>query len=282
MIETVIGRQHKPDPRAQVGATLDAILADAYRRTDAPVAFVSIDHLDRADSHITIRHLQKDGTLTLKTLIYDGATGAFVMEKPTLGTRPSIGGSVFELMGPLHFGNFAGWWSKAVWFALGAASAYVTWSGLLLWIRRREDQSLWRGFGRLTAWIGAGLPLAMAVSAVAFFLTLRVGTTLFWTPAAFLIAAAFALLPTFFARADRVAPLLFCATGVALIALPVLRLATGGPGWVVAIAAGQTAIPVLDILVIIGGAACLLPARTFMRRGEARREQPGSWAQPAE
>ena len=103
MIETLIGVQRTPDPRPQVGASLDTILADAYRRADAPIAFVSIDHWDRADAHITIRHFQKDGALTLTTLTYAGATGAFIAEKPNLGTRPSIGGSVFALMGAAAF-----------------------------------------------------------------------------------------------------------------------------------------------------------------------------------
>jgi uncharacterized iron-regulated membrane protein len=290
MIEALIGMQKQSDPRPQVSASLDTILTDAYRRADAPVAFISIDHWDRADAHITIRHLQKDGALMMTTLTYAGATSAFIAEKPILGTKPSVGGSAFALMGPLHFGNFAGWWSKAIWFALGAASAYVTWSGLALWVRRREEKPGWRALGRLTAWCGAGLPFAMAASAVAFFLTLQAGTAAFWTPAAFLIAAALALLPALIARADRIAPLLFGATGIVLLALPVLRIATGGPGWPVAFAAGQLAIPALDILLSIGSIACLLPARTFFRAPETTEAQPRSptrapsrsWAQPAE
>ncbi len=143
----------------------------------------------------------------------------------------------------------------------------------------------------MTSWCGAGLPFAMAASAVAFFLTLQAGTATFWTPAAFLIAAALALLPALIARADRIAPLLFCATGIVLLALPVLRIATGGPGWPVAFAAGQLAIPALDILLSIGAIACLLPARTFFRTPETTEAQPHaftsrspsrSWAQPAE
>ena len=91
MIETVFGHQGIPDPRPQTGTSLDTILADAYRRADAPIASISIDHWDRADSHLTIRHLQKDGALRMTTLTYSGATGAFLAEKPLLGTRPSIG-----------------------------------------------------------------------------------------------------------------------------------------------------------------------------------------------
>ena len=157
MFETLIGTKQAEDPRPMPSASLDKIFADARERAGAPIAFVSIDHWDRADAHITIRHFQKEGSLILTTLTYAGATGAFLMEKPTLGTRPSIGGSAFALMGPLHFGNFAGWWSKAVWFALGAASAYVTFSGLALWVRRREERPGWRALGRLSAWVGAGL-----------------------------------------------------------------------------------------------------------------------------
>ena len=122
----------------------------------------------------------------------------------------------------------------------------------------------------------------MAASAVAFFLTLQAGATLFWTPAAFLIAAGLALIPAFFIHAERIAPLLFCATGVALLALPVLRIVTGGPSWSTAPAAGQLAIPILDVLVSIGAVACLLPVRAFFGRHEAQQAQPRSWAQPAE
>ena len=184
--------------------------------------------------------------------------------------KPSLGASLLGLIGPVHFGNFAGWWSRAVWFALGAASAYVTWSGLNLWVRRRADQRGWRALGRMTAWVGGGLPFAMAAAAAAYFVSLPSLDAVFWTPAAFLIAAALALVPALRMRSiERVAPLLFGATGVLLLALPVIRMASGGPGWMAAFNASQHVIPALDALVVIGGTICIVCAATALRRTAA-------------
>ena len=269
LVETVVGKKDAPDPRPVEGVNLDRVLADARARSGAALNSASIDHWGRADAHITVRSKPRDGALNGVTLTYNGTTGAFLGEKPSLGTKPSLGNTVFELMGPLHFGNFAGWWSKAVWFALGFASAYVTWSGLTLWLRRRDDRPAWRAFGRVTAWTGAGLPFAMAVSAAAFFLALPSGATPWWTPAGFLIAPAIALLPALLLQAERVAPLLFGATGVVLLALPVIRMASGGPGWMAAFNASQHVIPALDALVVIGGTICIVCAATALRRTAA-------------
>ena len=207
----------------------------------------------------------------MTTLTYSGATGAFLAEKPLLGTRPSIGESAFALMGPLHFGNFAGWWSKAVWFALGAASAYVTWTGLLLWIRRRDTQPLWRAFARLTVWSARVCRCDGGFGhRVLRELMLPSRDDVVLDACSVLHSAVLALVPACIIGTDRVAPVLFCATGVALLTLPALRITTGGPSWSAALGAGRLAIlPVLDVLVIIGAAVCFLSALPFIRRRDA-------------
>lgn len=271
------------DPSAAPTASVDRILSDARQRAGAPLRFASFENRGRADARVTVFPMPRAGDLLASRLIYDGATGELIRERPILGTRPSLGASLLGLVGPVHFGNFAGWWSRAVWFALGAASAYVTWSGLTLWVRRRSDQRGWRGLGRLTAWVGGGLPLAMAAAAAAYFISLPSLTTVFWMPAAFIGAAALALVPAIGARsAARVAPLLFGATGVLLLALPLLRAAVGGPHWGAALAAGQGAVPAMDVLVALGGVTCLWSAVMTLRARTPTAFEAGSLMQSAE
>src|SRR3546814_12217886 len=72
-------------------------------------------------------------------------------------------------MAPLHFGNFAGVLSKAVWFALGFAAAYVALSGLRLWTQRRAAERAWRPLAYAVTGFGYGLPLSLLVASVVFF-----------------------------------------------------------------------------------------------------------------
>ena len=135
----------------------------------------------------------------------------------------------------------------------------------------------------MTAWVGGGLPFAMAAAAAAYFVSLPSLATVFWTPAAFLIAAALALVPAVWMRSiERVPPLLFGATGILLMALPLLRAAAGGPGWRTALASGQSAVPVMDFLVTLGGIACVLSAIMALRTREPATFNAGSFVQSAE
>lgn len=273
LTEAVYGTPGKPDPRAAAIGNFDHITRDAIARAGAVPTFVAIENFGRADAKVTSYHPPESGGLAPISLLYDGATAQFNQVKPLIGPQPSAGGTLAAIMSPLHFGNFAGMLSKAIWFGLGFAMCYVTYTGIRLWLVRREDGARSLGWlDRSLVIVGLGLPVALLASTVAFLLTMPMGSATYWTPASFVIAAILLIAAGFlwpssggFARA------LQGATGAIMIVLPPLRLMTGGPGWTTAIAAGQPVIMALDLaFLLVGG--WLLWRMTAARRPVAAGE----------
>lgn len=253
--EAVFGNPGTPDPRPLVIGNLDRSAADAINRAGAIPTFATLENFGRADARLTTYHPPKEGGLAPISLVYDGVSGDFLHTKPLVGARPSAGGTLAAVMSPLHFGNFAGLLSKAIWFGLGFATCYVTLTGLRLWLARREGSSRaldW--LERSVTIVGLGLPVALAAAAVAFLITMPLGTATYWTPAGFLIASAVvvlggALWPSHAAFRQS----LQVAVGLALLTLAPLRLLMDGPGWQTALATGQPVIPALDIAFVLAG-----------------------------
>jgi hypothetical protein len=184
-------------------------------------------------------------------------------------------------MAPLHFGNFAGMLSKAIWFGLGFAMCYVTFTGLPLWLARRDTDGRSLGWlDRIVGVVGWGLPFALVVTAAAFLVTMPLGSAVYWTPASFLIASGAAILCGLVMRSGAaIGHILQMGTALVMVTLPALRLVTGGPGWSAAIAVGQPIIVALDLAFLLaGGWMIWLGADLQFRRAE--RGQPS--LQPAE
>lgn len=261
MIEVIVGNPPKDDPAPAPMADLDAMIADLRTRTDARLSFVSVQHWGRADALVTMFMQYPQGRLTGPTYVYGGADGKFRYAKPSLGLVPSTGGSLFELMGPLHFGNFAGVLSRSVWFALGFASAYVTLTGLTLWTLRRRERRGWRHLARATVWVGYGLPLGLVAAACGYFPLRAAGQVNDTMMTLFLLVAAASALVAWNVRSlTQARRMLLAATGAALLLLPVLRLSCGGAGWIQAFDAGLHAVLALDIAFACGGLLCLVAA----------------------
>jgi uncharacterized iron-regulated membrane protein len=255
LTESVYGTQAKPDPRPAAAGDLDRVMADAAVRVGDVPTFVAIENYRRADSRIVSYHLPRAGDVEPPTLVYHGATGGFDRVRPAAGTRASVGGSLAGIMAPLHFGNFAGLLSKAVWFSLGFAMCFVTLTGLRLWlVRRQEGARSLAWLDRLTTVVGLGLPFALVMCAGAFLIAMPGGQATWWTPAAFLAAAAVVMVAAVVAPSRRMLDrMLLAGTGVGMVLLPPLRLLCGGPGWSVAIGAGQPVIAAVDAAFILGG-----------------------------
>lgn len=271
--ETVFGNPGKADPRPVATSGLDRITSDAIRRTGEIPTFVTAENFARADAKVTTFHPPEDGGIVPISLLYQGADGRFEQVKPLIGAKPSAGGTLAAIMSPLHFGNFAGLLSKAIWFGLGFAMCYVTLTGLRLWVARRASEARSLGWlDRVVTIIGLGLPLALLCTAVAFFLTTSSGQALFWTPAGFLIAAAAIILGGFLLPdRSRLSTLLEAATGVLMLILPLLRLFMGGPGWGVALKEGQPIIVAVDIALLLAGSWVI--ARIASQRSDRSSDQ---------
>ena len=262
MSETLNGSVAPEDTAPATPADFDRILADATTRAGAP-NFIIVDHYARADARVTIFTAAQEGALYGRSLVYDGSSGALILEKPFLGTQPSIGSKLSSLMAPLHFGNFAGIFSKGVWFALGFASAYVTLSGMLLWTTRRAAIPAWQRMARAVTCLGFGLPLALALTAWGYFVGRALGLAALEPPmvVAFFIATIAAVIAT--VRLPDTAQLrqwLLATLGVALLVAPALRLIAGGPGWAAALSADLQTVLSMDIAFVIGGAFCIWTA----------------------
>ncbi len=262
MFSTLVGNPPAEDASPAALANLDAMIADVRARSGAELGFVQVEHWGRADALVTMFMKYRDGKLLGPSYVYGGSDGGFRYAKPSLGRVPSSGSALFELMAPLHFGNFAGVFSKTVWFALGFASAYVTITGLLLWTQRRQAQRAWLHLARATHWVGYGLPLALTLAAYGYFPVRAGGGEV--QPAmmtAFLACAALAALIAWRTPLQQSRRYLLGATGLALLGLPVLRLFCGGISWSGAWIQGLQPVLALDLAFACGGLLCLLSLR---------------------
>ena len=232
LIRTVVGEVDVSESDGV--ARLQPIVDDAIERTDgARVHRVGLDHWGQPEANVTVALVTPSALGdTSHTLVYDGHTGAFLQSKPQLGTRPSFGNALLQLMGDLHFGTLFGMVTKLLWGLFGLATCVLAASGLLIYVARQPDpRSRSTLFVRLmTVALVGGLPLAAGLASLAWVAAYGLGAS---DPKSamtitFLVALAAAGIVGALATLRSALALTWMASGFALLALPLLApLATG-------------------------------------------------------
>ncbi|MEM6554524.1 MAG: PepSY-associated TM helix domain-containing protein [Pseudomonadota bacterium] len=214
-------------------ASIDSIIADSTERAGVLPNFVGLADYGTEAFSVRVNHLPPDGAITGVANLYDGSTGSFLRIAPLIGNEPSTSATVASLMGPLHFGNFGGLISKLVWGALGVALAYVTLSGLQLWVRRRIEKPAWAWMNNAVILTCYGVPITMLGAAFGYFPAFGLGADAsYWTAFGFLASsAALVVLAGFVRNADRLTIILQWTMIIGLALTPCLRLAFGGDNW---------------------------------------------------
>lgn len=262
LIRTLIGVPETESNQTTATTSLNHIIRNAHERVNSLPESLTLSHYNRGDAKVLLSLPPAESNLEPITLEYSGVTGDFIRQKPSLGTKPSVGSVAFALIVPLHFGNFAGLLSKFVWGALGFASCYVITSGFSLWLRRREENSRWQIFERIALIIIWGLPVAMLSSATGYFMGVVSNVPNTLVPILFLASSAVVIVAGAFARnltAFKIRMLWLIALLCAV--QPIVRLFSGGIGWFSAIAHGDAIVVMVDILLLALAIFTLLQAR---------------------
>ena len=271
-----------PDETAANVVNLDAVIQRSEIEAGSPPTFLGVENWGRADGRISVYHAPPEGGLVNVRNIFRAADGKFLGSKPGLGNAPSLGADIYGLIGPLHFGDFAGVLSQSVWVGLGTAMAYVIISGLRLWVRRREDEMLWRRFGRAVTITAYGLPLSMMSCAWFYFPALAFGDPFFWTPAGFFIGVFACLLFGAVTDDARLVRRFRRLLAIGCLGLPVLRMAMGGAGWAEAFTQAQGAVYTVDLAFLVLGGGLWLWANRIGHKEHPANSPPAPVAEPAE
>ena len=262
-----VARTGRPAPLID----LRRIAADAERRLGAPASFIEVSDPGDAAARVTVS--QSFGSmLSSRTprLAYDGVSGRLVWRSPAPGAAAETAG----VMIGLHAGRFAGYGGRWLYFLCGVAGTLMVASGLVLWtVKRRErlpDPARphlgFRVVERLNVAVIGGFPLGVA----AFFwanrlLPIDLGGRADWEVNTLFVAWAMSAVLAFVAKPRLVWLLLFAATGVLLVSIPLYDIVVTDRGILVMLGRGDLVIAGIDATMGVFGVAFLGVARRVLR-----------------
>lgn len=79
-----------------------------------------------------------------RIMSYRAGTAELLSNETTFSPIGSMTAKVFDLMAPLHFGNFGGVPIKFLWGVLGLSTAILGLTGMMIWLERRTQSAVGR------------------------------------------------------------------------------------------------------------------------------------------
>ncbi|WP_286270928.1 PepSY-associated TM helix domain-containing protein [Thalassotalea hakodatensis] len=259
LMHTLVGEQQHKSEVPKDSANLTLMIADAAKRQSAVPAFISISHFATESASLLTFFMPNEGEVGFEQLVYDATNGDFIEYKPLVGTVPSAGSAILSLIYPIHYGTFAGLFSKIIWVGLGIATCYVTITGLQLYAHRNEKgEQHWRWFSRLCTWGFLGLPLCSLSSASGFFISENLALNQsVWTPLSFLIAAAVVTILTLAIKnIALLSNVLLASNGLFCLLLPFIRFFSSGVSWIDAIQYHMVSMMFIECMLLACSALC--------------------------
>lgn len=163
-----LGLEAPPMPRPAAVAKTEAIKALGHRVADSLAAVRREDPL--LEIEMVVFPSEANGAFVFQGqrtawLVRPRANAAFTdpatarVLLTTDAEALNVHQRISEMADPLHFGTFAGYWSKVPWFLFGLALTFLAVSGCAIYAIRLADRAReaidWRGGWRAT-WIGMG------------------------------------------------------------------------------------------------------------------------------
>ncbi|MCG9698430.1 PepSY-associated TM helix domain-containing protein [Shewanella sp. Isolate11] len=279
MMHTLVGEAPNLSMTSLPSANLDLMVGDAVQRQSAAPAFITLSHWGTESANMVAFFMPSAGKVGFDQLVYNGSNGHFVEYKPLVGTVPSAGSAILSLIYPIHFGTFAGLFSKIIWVSLGVAACYVTITGMQLYaVRHERYDSSWQWLSRFNVWGFFGLPLCSLTSAIGFFVSGAMGASQSsWTPIAFVIAAVLISILTLMIRNIHfLKQLILGFNGLFCLVLPLLRFAHSDVGLLQALKQGMTELMFVDLALVVIALWCFYGIFKGEKFHQAQRIQPES------
>ncbi|MEM1416258.1 MAG: PepSY-associated TM helix domain-containing protein, partial [Myxococcota bacterium] len=254
-------RGEVPSSETAAVASLDAIVQDAKVRAGAAeLGRLRLEGWDTPNAHVVTEFFDLDYSLTSVRYAYGGHDGEFLGERPFIGARPSLGGTLISWVAGLHFGNLYGLATKLAWMVFGLLACLLAATGLGLWaVRNAKKAPREAAVARAFAGGTAGLPFATGLTIVAWAFV-QDGPTWNAMAVAFFLALAAATLAA--GRLPMRAALrgVFAAGAMALAAAPFAgAMVTGGQAFAMAGEGAEIDVGLALFALLLGLAALRLP-----------------------